>query len=149
MGKWKAKELVPVIPGTWVWGVVPEDNETEVLCIAPTKEAAERIVRERNFNEETFYRLTEEDFQTVAKQRLGRLLTPEELKSACEAGSAMDIPWDEYLDGILECENFDASARCMYCTLHVDKSCPDQQSRNNDCGSCKFCALYPKEEIRK
>lgn len=143
--KWKVRELVPVVPGSWVWGVVPEDNETEVLCIAPTKEAAERIVRERNSNEKTFYRLTEEDFQTVAKQRLGRLLTPRELKSACEAGSSMDIQWDEYLDSILECEGFDIGTRCLHCTHPKDARCELSQRLEPECIPCIYCKLHPKE----
>lgn len=146
MAKWKVKEFVPVVPSAFIWAVVPEDDEWKVTCLAPTKEKAESIVREHNYNEKTFYRLTEDNLQTVAKQRLGRLLTPEELKSAAKAASSLDIPWDEYLDRVLECENLNAGVRCMHCTHPEGAHCQMDQRTECDCVPCKFCTLYPNKE---
>lgn len=145
MAKWMVKEFVPVVPSAYVWAVVSEDDDKTALCFAPTERQAENIADEHNYNEKTFYRLTEDDLQMVAKQRLGRLLTPEELKSAAEAASSLDIPWDEYLDGVLECENLDDGVRCMHCTNPEGAHCQMDQRTECDCVSCVYCKLYPKE----
>lgn len=145
MAKWKVREFIPVVPNAYVWAVVSEDDDKTALCLAPSERQAENIADEHNYNEKTFYRLTEDDLQTVAKQRLGRLLTPEELKSATEAASSLDISWDEYLDGVLECENLNAGVRCMHCTHPEGAHCQMDQRIECDCVPCKFCTLYPEE----
>ena len=148
MTKWMVKEFMPIIPNAYVWAVVSEDDKSKAICLAPSKKLAELVAYERNRNKATFYRLTEDDMQSAAKQRLGRLLTPEELKKACESGSSLELDWMDWLDTILSYEDLDEDCRCIHCTLDKDAKCDSDDRTDCDCLPCKHCSLHPYKEVK-